>query len=70
MLYGPFKNGNKYTSLSNKLFDISLKKQNKFWGVRDLEDVSNEATKNGFVKKELISMPANNFSVIYRKGYL
>ena len=70
MLYGPFKNGNKYTSLSNKLFDISLKKQNKFWGVRDLEDVSNEATKNGFIKKELIRMPANNFSVIYRKGYL
>ena len=44
-----------------------LKMQNQFWGVRDLEEVNNEATKNGFIKEELIRMPANNFSVIYRK---
>ena len=41
--------------------------QNKFWGVRDLREVSKEATKNGFIQEELIRMPANNFSVIYRK---
>ena len=70
MLYGPFKIGNKHISKSNKLFDSFLKKQNKFWGVRDLEEVSEEATKNGFIKKDLIRMPANNFSVIYRKGSL
>ena len=67
MLYGPFKIGGKHNSQSNELFDISLKMQNESWGVRDLEEVSEEANKNDFIEEELISMPANNFSVIYRK---
>ena len=67
MLYGPFKIDNKHISQSNALFDRSLKVQNKSWGVRDLREVSKEATKNGFIEEELIRMPANNFSVIYRK---
>ena len=67
MLYGPFKIRNKHISQSNKLFDISLKMQNKSWGVRDLREVSQEATKNGLIEEELIRMPANNFSIIYRK---
>ena len=70
MLYGPFKIGNKHMSQSNELFDGSLKMQNKSWGVRDLREVSKEASKNGFIEEEIIRMPANNFSVIYRKGSL
>ena len=67
MLYGPFTISNKHISQSNELFDSSLKMQNKLWGVRDLEEVSKEATKYGFIKDKLLNMPANNFSVIYRK---
>jgi hypothetical protein len=67
MLYGPFKIGNKHISQSNELFDSSLKMQNKSWGVRDLGEVGEEATNYGFIEEELIRMPANNFSVIYRK---
>ena len=67
MLYGPFKIGNKHISQSNELFDGSLKMQNKSWGVRDLGEVGDEATNHGFIEEELIRMPANNFSVIYRK---
>ena len=70
MLYGPFKIGGKHNSQSNELFDISLKMQNESWGVRDLGEVSEEANKNDFFEEELIRMPANNFSVIYRKGSL
>ena len=70
MLYGPFKINGKHISQSNELFDISLKMQNESWGVRGLEDVSEEAKKNDFIEEELIRMPANNFSVIYRKGSL
>ena len=70
MLYGPFKIDNKHISDSNDLFDSSLKMQNKFWGVRDLGAVSEEASRNGFTQEELIHMPANNFSVIYRKTFL
>ena len=68
MLYGPFKIGNKHISQSNDLFDSALRKQNKLWGIRDLEEVSDEATKYGFIRDEVLSMPANNFSVIYRKN--
>ena len=67
MLYGPFKIGGKHNSQSNELFDISLKMQNESWGVRDLGEVSEEANKYDFIEEALISMPANNFSVIYRK---
>ena len=67
ILYGPFKIGNKHTSQSNYSFDNSLKMQNKFWGIRNLEAVTDEAKKNGFSQEEIIRMPANNFSIIYRK---
>ena len=70
MLYGPFKIGGKHICQSNELFDISLKMQNGSWGVRGLEEVSEEAKKNDFIEEELIRMPANNFSVIFRKGSL
>jgi len=67
MLYGPFKIRNKHTSDSNYLFDRSLKMQNNIWGVRNLEEVTNEAEKYGLYQNNLIPMPANNFSVIFKK---
>ena len=67
MLYGPFKIGNEHISQSNYLFDKALKMQNNNWGVRNLDKVNEEAYNNGFVQKELILMPANNISIIYRK---
>ena len=66
-LYGPFKIKNKFTSESNYLFDKSLKIQNKNWGIRNLENISEEASRNDFFEEELIPMPSNNFSLIYRK---
>ena len=67
ILYGPFKIGNKYTSQSNYFFDNSLKMKNDFWGIKNLEEVCDESKKNGFSQEDIISMPANNFSIIYRK---
>ena len=67
IMYGPFKIGNKHTSQSNYMFDNSLKMQNEFWGIRNLEEVTDEAKKNGFFLEDIIMMPANNFSIIYRK---
>ena len=69
ILYGPFKVGNKHTSQSNYNFDNSLKMQNEFWGIRNLEEVTDEAKKNGFFQEDIIMMPANNFSIIFRKFY-
>ena len=67
ILYGPFKIDNKHISQSNYLFDNSLKIQNYLWGIRNLKDVSDEGKKNGFFQEDIISMPANNFLIIYRK---
>ena len=68
ILYGPFKIGNKHISQSNHNFDNSLKMQNEFWGIRNLEEVTDEAKRNGFYQEDIIRMPANNFSIIFRKG--
>ena len=67
ILYGPFKIGNKHTSQSNYFFDNSLKIQNDHWGIRNIEEVNYEAKRNSFFQEDIIRMPANNFSIIYRK---
>ena len=67
ILYGPFKIGLKHTSQSNYIFDNSLKMQNDFWGIRNLEEVTDEANRNGFFQEDILSMPANNYSIIFRK---
>jgi len=69
LLYGPFKICNTHTSESNYFFDNSLKMQNDLWGIKNLEEVCDESKKNGFSQEDIIKMPANNFSVIYRKVY-
>jgi hypothetical protein len=68
MLYGPFKIGNKHISQSNYFFENSLKTKNDLWGIRNLEEVTGEAIKNGFYQEDIIRMPANNLSIIYRKA--
>ncbi len=66
ILYGPFKINNKHTSESNDLFDKQLKLQNPMWGIRELEEVSNEGRRNGLIKFSTIRMPANNLMVIFK----
>ena len=67
ILYGPFKICNKHTSESNYFFDNSLKMQNDLWGIKNLEEVFYESKKNGFYQEDIIVMPANNYSIIFRK---
>lgn len=66
-LYGPFKRDGEHTAPSNQAFDRSLKTRNPEWGVRDIEEVTEVAVNEGLEFKEIIPMPANNFSIIYQK---
>jgi cyclopropane fatty-acyl-phospholipid synthase-like methyltransferase len=66
-LYGPYQREGKHTSLSNEAFDKSLRDRNSQWGVRNLEDVIAVAKTANLILKEVISMPANNLSVIFIK---
>ena len=43
--------------------------RNKLWGIKNIEAVTDEAKKNGFFQENIIRMPANNFSIIFRKVY-
>lgn len=66
-LYGPYKRNGKHTSPSNERFDESLQMQNPEWGVRDLEAVIEAAEAKSFSLSNIISMPANNLSVIFHR---
>ena len=65
-LYGPYKRGGAHTAPSNAEFDLSLRARNDSWGVRNLEEVADCAARNGFAGPEIIEMPANNLSLIFR----
>jgi hypothetical protein len=67
MLYGPYQREGVETAASNLAFDASLRAQNGEWGLRDLADVAAVAARNGFSPPEVVEMPANNLSVIFRK---
>ncbi len=67
VLYGPFRIAGEHTAPSNIEFDAWLKARDSRWGVRDLEAVIEVASEYGFAHDETISMPANNFIVVFRK---
>jgi hypothetical protein len=68
VLYGPFARGGHHTAPSNEAFDRGLRARNPAWGVRDLDDVTRVATAAGLTLDETVDMPANNLTVIFRRG--
>jgi SAM-dependent methyltransferase len=67
-LYGPFRRDGKDTAPSNTAFDADLRRRNPQWGVRNLEDVLHHASVGGLALREVVEMPANNLSVIFRRA--
>jgi SAM-dependent methyltransferase len=67
-LYGPYRIDRRHTAASNQDFDAWLRAQSTEWGVRDLGDVKDLAMRNGLLLAETVPMPANNLSVIFRRG--
>lgn len=65
--YGPYMRQDVATSQSNMDFDRSLRSRNPEWGLRDVADMDRGATDNGFDRKALVEMPANNLSLVYRR---
>ena len=66
-LYGPYRRFGQHTSPSNERFDSDLRAHDPEWGLRDMEDVSEVALARGFVLQEVVEMPANNFSLVFRR---
>lgn len=66
-LYGPYRQLGVPTAPSNEDFDLSLKARNPQWGLREVEDVADAAA--GFALVQIIPMPANNLSLIFRRDH-
>lgn len=68
VIYGPFNYNGAYTSESNARFDAWLKARDPASGVRDFEAVDALARAQGLVLQQDIAMPANNRTLVWRKG--
>ncbi len=68
-IYGPFRRNNAFTTESNRDFDADLRQRNPSWGYRDVEDVEKLAKEAGFVMEKIHEMPANNFLLVFRRGF-
>lgn len=66
-LYGPFRIDGKQTSASNHDFEGWLKERDPCFGVRDMGEVEDQANQQGLELNQKIPMPANNFSLVFRK---
>ncbi len=63
--YGPYLEADVTTSLGNLAFDQSLRAQNAAWGIRQLDNVSAQASEAGLVLRERVAMPANNLLLVF-----
>jgi hypothetical protein len=67
ILYGPFIEPGLDTAPSNVAFDHSLRSRNPEWGLRNITEVSEMASRQGLVLHARVPMPANNLSLVYRR---
>jgi len=65
--YGPYLVDGAFTAPSNERFEGWLKGLDPRFGQRDLEALRELAETNGLTREALVPMPANNFTVVYRK---
>ena len=65
--YGPYRMGGRFTAPSNESFDASLRASDPDWGVRDARDVEAAAAAVGLALAEVIAMPANNHTLVFRR---
>ena len=68
ILYGPYFDAEVETAPSNLAFDLDLKARNPEWGLRSVEWLDALAAAHGFARTRRVVMPANNLTLVYRKG--
>jgi hypothetical protein len=67
VLYGPYRRADRPTAPSNRVFDQSLRSRNPDWGLRELETVESCASEQGLALAEVVEMPANNLTLVFRR---
>ena len=66
--YGPYLERDAPTSQGNLDFDMSLRATNPEWGIRALEDVTQQAALAGLQLSTRIPMPANNLLLVFKRA--
>ncbi len=66
ILYSPFLRDDVPMAPSNLQFDESLRARDPRWGIRSVDAVREAAA--GFVLDATIAMPANNLTLVFRRG--
>ena len=69
VMYGPFARGGRHTAPSNAGFDQALRLSDPGMGVRDMDDLSREGLKQGLQVTDVVPMPADNFTLIWRMAH-
>lgn len=67
VLYGPYRQDDVVTAPSNEAFDAQLRARDPRFGLRRLQDVSAVADDAGFALAEVVPMPSNNLTVVFRR---
>lgn len=68
LLYGPFVRDGVALAPSNAAFDADLRARNARWGLRRVADVEACAAGAGLRLEGVVAMPANNLTLLFRKG--
>ena len=68
VVYGPFFEEGVETAPSNLAFDASLQARDPEWGLRSVEWLDRVASEQGFRRSRRVAMPANNVTLVYRRG--
>lgn len=66
-LYGPFMVGGEHTAPSNEAFDRRLRAEAQHQGLRDTDVLEALAGGLQMTLEEAVAMPANNFTLVFRK---
>lgn len=66
--YGPYTREGRHTAASNATFDASLRARDPSWGVRDVAAIERAAAMQGLTLEEIVEMPANNLSLVFRRN--
>ena len=67
LIYGPFKVDFEFTTESNRIFDEKLRMKDITWGLRDVSDIVELGKNVGMIFQKKISMPENNFMLVFKK---
>jgi SAM-dependent methyltransferase len=66
-LYGPYRRAGMKMEPGNEAFDADLRRRNPAWSIRDIEAVAKLATDSGFSSPSIVTMPAHNHMLLFRR---